>query len=103
MSCQNIVKCTQSKFALTDLTRICAHHDGLAQFIPSKFLTHMSGSQIWIKLIQIFLPDICELYLFNILRSFLGYKPASYLYPIQGSFVNTLGKLCTMPEKKIMK
>ena len=55
MSCQNIVKYTQSEFALSDLTRICAHHDGLAQFIPSNFLTHMSGSQIWIKLIQIFL------------------------------------------------
>ena len=49
MSCQNIIKCTQSRFALCDLTRICAHHDGLAQFIPSNFLTHMSGSQIWIN------------------------------------------------------
>ena len=28
---------------------ICAHHDGLARFIPSNFLTHMSGSQIWIN------------------------------------------------------
>ena len=27
MSCQNIIKCTQSRFALSDLTRICAHRD----------------------------------------------------------------------------
>ena len=42
MSCQNIVRCTQSRFALCDLTRISAYHDGLARFIPSNFLTHKS-------------------------------------------------------------
>ena len=57
MSCQNIIKCTQSRFALCDLTRICAHHDGSHQAFLHICLEVRFGSTS--KLIQIFLPDMC--------------------------------------------